>query len=133
MSKHCTEIAFGTKMSMVKHLCWRGRVEEAWEVQGGGRGMAWSESLASHFVQGYAALGRLDAAEDVLQMLNDKNIHWGNVCYEAMVLGCARAGDMDRVEFFLDRLNIVILEVFHELLFVLISLQHVFCFLLSHD
>ena len=106
MSKHCTEIAFGTKMSMVKHLCWRGRVEEAWEVQGGGRGMAWSESLASHFVQGYAALGRLDAAEDVLQMLNDKNIHWGNVCYEAMVLGCARAGDMDRVEFFLDRLKL---------------------------
>jgi len=42
----------------------------------------------------------------VLQMLNDKNIHWGNVCYEAMVLGCARAGDMDRVEFFLDRLKL---------------------------
>jgi len=105
MSKHCSEIAYGTKMAMVKHLCWRGKVEEAWELQSGGKGMAWSENLASHFVQGYAGLGRMDAAEDVLQMLNDKNIHWGNMCYEAMVLGCARAGDMDRVEFFLDRLK----------------------------
>lgn len=105
MSKHCSETAYGTKMALVKHLCWRGKVEEAWELQSGGKGMAWSENLASHFVQGYAGLGRMDAAEDVLQMLNDKNIHWGNMCYEAMVLGCARAGDMDRVEFFLDRLK----------------------------
>ena len=105
MSKHSTELAYGTKISMVKHLCWRGEVEEAWELQRGGRGMAWSENLASHFVQGYARLGRMDAAEDMLQMLNDKNIHWGNICYEALVLGCARAGDMDRVGFFLDRLK----------------------------
>ena len=105
MSEHCSEIAYGTKNSMVKHLCWQGKVEEAWELQKEGRGMAWSENLASHFVQGYARLGRMDAAEDMLQMLNDKNIHWGNICYEAMVLGCAGAGDMDRVEFFLDRLK----------------------------
>lgn len=105
MSRHCAELTFGTKLSLVKHLCWQGRVEEAWEVQREGRGMAWSESLASHFVQGHAGLEQMGAAEDVLQMLNDKNIHWGSVCYEAMVLGCARAGDMDRVEFFLDRLK----------------------------
>jgi len=105
MSKHCSEISYGTKMSMVKHLCWQGKLEEAWELQREGKGMAWSENLASYFVQGYARLGRMDAAEDMLQMLNDKNIHWGNICYEAMVLGCAGAGDMDRVEFFLDRLK----------------------------
>ena len=35
-----------------------------------------------------------------MKLMNEENIHWGKECYQAFLLGCARAGDMDGVKFF---------------------------------
>jgi hypothetical protein len=99
------ELPHSVKVALVRQLCWAGRVAEAWVLQEAGRGIAMSESLASSFIQGHASLGELARAENVLKSLNYKNIYWGNSCYEAFVLGCARAGDLERMDFFLQRLK----------------------------
>ena len=93
------------KVAMIDQLCREGRVAEAWTVQEEGRGVVMSESLANSFIFGHARLGQMDLAENVLKSLNFKNIYWGHSCYEAFVLGCARAGDLERMDFFLHKLK----------------------------
>ena len=106
MAEGGVEASHQVKVALLRHLCSLGRVEEARAVQGEGRGMAMSEDLAAIFLRAHAALGQEAAAEEVLRELNTRNIHWGARCYEALVLGSARAGDLDRLDFFLHRLKV---------------------------
>ena len=62
--------------------------------------LVFTESLAKSLIRGFASVGRLSDAENVLKLMNEENIHWGKECYQAFLLGCARAGDMDGVKFF---------------------------------
>ena len=106
MAEGGVERSHRVRMAVVRHLCSLGRVEEAREVQEEGRAMAMSEDLAAIFLKAHAALGQEAAIEEVLRGLNTRNIHWGARCYEALVLGSARAGDTHRLDYFLHRLKV---------------------------
>ena len=73
-----------------------------------------NEHLAWALIFGYTAQGQVDKAESTLKTLNQKNIHWTKGMYKAFLLGSAKFGDTNAVEFFLSKykntLDVVILE-----------------------
>ena len=90
---------FLTHLNLVDYFCRRGLIEPAVEYAEK-NGMGMSEELAKFLIFGYCANGQVGAGENVLKLLNEKNIFWNAGLYKSFALGSAKFGDENATEFF---------------------------------
>jgi len=92
---------------LVEYLCRSGQMEKAQEYleEGMDRNLPLTEQLVKSLILGHASAGEIKEGENLLKLLNKKNIHWGKSCYESFVLGSAKYGDVEATEFFLEKLG----------------------------
>ena len=90
---------------LVEYFCRRGLMEKAQEYleESMGRNLPLTEQLVKSLILGHASAGEIKEGENLLKLLNKKNIHWGKSCYESFVLGSAKYGDVEATEFFLEK------------------------------
>jgi len=99
----------GTYAYLLHHLCKNGEMEKALEYleERSEKNLPVTENIVKSLILGHASLGQISEGEKLLQLMNDRNIHWGKGCYFEFVLGCAKFGDVDGTEFFLKRCDYV--------------------------
>jgi len=62
-----------------------------------------TEQIVKSLIRGHAVLGEIKEGQNLLELLNQKNIHWGRHMYTSFVLGSARYGDVEATNLFLQK------------------------------
>ena len=93
---------FLTHLNLVDYLCRRGLIKPAIEYMEKNE-MRMSEELGKFLIFGYCANGQVTEGENVLKLLNEKNIFWNANLYKSFALGSSKFGDENATEFFLNK------------------------------
>jgi len=96
-----------TYNNLVDNMCRTGQMGKALEYleKSKDRGLPITEQLVKSLIMGHASMGDIREGENLLKLLNKKNIHWGKGCYAAFTLGSAKYGDVEATEFFLEKVG----------------------------
>jgi len=94
-----------TYAALLEYLCKEGEMEKALEYleERSEKNLPVTESVVKSLILGHAGLGQIGEGEKLLKLLNERNIYWGKGCYRAFVLGCAKSGDVEATNFFLNK------------------------------
>ena len=92
---------------LLNYLCKHGEMERALEYleEKNEKNLPLTESIVKSLILGYAGCGQIEEGENLLKLLNERNIHWGKGCYVSFVLGCAKNGDVHGTNFFLNKIG----------------------------